>query len=404
MEVYVARQPVLDRNKKTYGYELLFRGGMTNVFPGIDGDTATSKVLSNSFFSIGIEQVTGGKKALINFTEELLIKKIPLMFPHEKVMVEVLEEVKPKKEVVSACKDLVEKGYEIALDDFVYKSDLKPLIALAKVIKIDFMASPMEEIKTLVDNLSDYNVIFLAEKVETYEKFQQGLDMGFEYFQGYFFSKPEILKGKDISPSKLSLLRLIAEANKEDFSFDALEKAIHQDVSISYKLMRYINSAYFRRVQEISSIKHAILLLGEKEIRRFISLMGMASLASDKPDELIRTSIIRARLCELVGKDSTSSVDNSALFTLGLFSLIDAIMDEDIKGLMEKLPLSDSIKGALVNNEGHLADYLGLASFYENGDWEGVHKIAESVGIKDEKIPELYMDAVGWADSIAGIQ
>ncbi len=401
MEVYVARQPVLDRNKNTFGYELLFRGGMTNAFPDIDGDTATSKLLSNSFFSIGMEQITGGKKALINFTQELLIKKLPLMFPREKIMVEVLEDVEPDKEVIDACKEIAKKGYDLALDDFFYKPELEPLIALAKIIKLDFMATSIDEIKDLVEKLSAYNVTLLAEKVETYEEFQQALDMGFEYFQGYFFSKPEILKGKDVSPSKITLLQIVAEANKADFSFDELEKLIARDVSISYKLMRYINSAYFRRVQEISSIKHAILLLGEKEVRRFVSLIGMTILASDKPDELTRASIIRARLCELLGKESPADVDLSELFTLGLFSHIDAIMDDAIESLMEKLPLSEGIKSALIANEGQLADFLNLTYSYETGDWEGFNEMVGRIGIEDSKVPELYMDAVGWADSLA---
>lgn len=401
MEVYVARQPVLDRSKNTIGYELLFRGGMTNAFPDIDGDTATSKLLSNSFFSIGIEQITGGKKALINFTQELLIKKLPLMFPREKIMVEVLEDVEPDKEVIDACKEIAKKGYDIALDDFFYKPELEPLIALAKVIKLDFMAASIDEIKDLVEKLSAYDVILLAEKVETYEEFQQALDMGFEYFQGYFFSKPEILKGKDVSPSKITLLQIVAEANKADFSFDELEKLIARDVSISYKLMRYINSAYFRRVQEISSIKHAILLLGEKEVRRFVSLIGMTILASDKPDELTRASIIRARLCELLGKESPADVDISELFTLGLFSHIDAIMDDTIESLMEKLPLSEGIKSALIADEGPLVDFLNLTFSYETGDWEGFNEMVGKIGIEDEKVPKLYMDAVGWADSLA---
>ncbi len=401
MEVYVARQPILDRNKNTYGYELLFRDGMTNAFPDIDGDTATSKLLSNSFFSIGIEQITGGKRALINFTQELLIEKFPLMFPREKIMVEVLEDVQPDEQVIDACKEMAKKGYDLALDDFFYKPELEPLISLAKVIKLDFMATSIDEIKDLVEKLSVYDVTLLAEKVETYEEFQQALDMGFKYFQGYFFSKPEILKGKDVSPSKITLLQIVAEANKADFNFEELEKLIARDVSISFKLMRYINSAYFRRVQEISSIKHAILLLGEKEVRRFVSLIGMTILASDKPDELTRASIIRARLCELLGKESPADIDISELFTLGLFSHIDAIMDDTIESLMGKLPLSEGIKSALVANEGPLTNFLNLTFSYETGDWEGFNEMVGKIGIEDKKVPELYMDAVGWADSLA---
>jgi EAL and modified HD-GYP domain-containing signal transduction protein len=398
MEVYVARQPIFDKNKKIYGYELLFRDGIANFFPEIDGDTATSKVLSNSFFALGIDRITGGKRAFINFTRELLVLKIPTMFPREKIMVEILEDVKPDEQVVSACKEMAQDGYRIALDDFCYKPDLQPLIDLAKIVKIEFMLYSIEKVKEQVDKLAVHNVNLLAEKLENEEAFQLASKMGFEYFQGYFFSKPQVMEGKDIAPSKLSLLQIIAEVNKADFKFEELEKLIVRDVSTSYKLMRYINSAYFRRVQEISSIKQAITLLGEKEVRRFISLIALAQLASDKPDELIRTSIIRARFCELLGK-YIGSMDESELFTVGLFSLIDAILDDTMANIMEKLPFSKAIKGALVYKEGELSDYLNLVSNYEIGGWKAVSETVTKIGVSEEKIPEFYMDAIGWADS-----
>jgi EAL and modified HD-GYP domain-containing signal transduction protein len=400
LEVYVARQAILDTKKKTYAYELLFRDGMSQAFAEIDGDSATSKVLSSSFFTIGIDQIIGNKKGFINFTEELLLKKVPMMFPQEKILVEILEDVNPGLEVISACQEIVRNGYEIALDDFFYKPDLEALIELAGIIKIDFRLTPIEAVKSLVDKLQPHKLTFLAEKVETYKEFQQALDLGFTCFQGYFFSKPEILKGRDISPSKMNLLQIIAEANKEGFSFEELEKLITRDVSISYKLMRYINSSYFRRIQEISSIKQAIVLLGEREVKRFISLMAMATLASDKPDELIRTSIIRARLCERLGNNGHSRFDGSELFTLGLFSLIDAILDDNMENLMSKLPLSERIKRALVEGTGELALYITLAACYEKADWAGVSTTASKIGIEEKELSEFYIDAVGWADSL----
>lgn len=400
MEVYVARQAILDANKKTYAYELLFRDGMSQAFAHIDGDAATSKVLSSSFFTIGIDRIIGNKKGFVNFTEELLLKKVPMMFPREKIMVEVLEDVRPGADIIRACQEIGRNGYELALDDFFYKPDLEALIELAGIIKIDFRLTPIEAVKDLIDTLAPHNVKFLAEKVETYEEFEQAMELGFAYYQGFFFSKPEILKGKDISPSKMNLLQIIAEANKEDFSFEELEKLITRDVSISYKLMRYINSAYFRRIQEISSIKQAIVLLGEREVKRFISLMAMATLAVDKPDELIRASIIRARLCERLGSNGTARFDGSELFTLGLFSLIDAILDDDMEKLMRKLPLSERIKRALVDGTSELAGYINLAICYEKGDWAGVGNMASKIGIEEKKLSELYLDAVGWADSL----
>ncbi|MBW2095087.1 MAG: HDOD domain-containing protein [Deltaproteobacteria bacterium] len=403
MKVYVARQPIFKRNRKIYGYELLFRGGLTNVFPDIDGDTATSKLLSNTFFTMGMERVSAGKKAFINFTQDLLVKKYPLMFPRESVTVEVLENVVPEPEVVDACSEIAEKGYEIALDDFIYEEALEPLIKLSRIIKIDFMITPMDQIAEYVEKLSPYHVKFLAEKVETHEVFQQAFEMGFSYFQGYFFSKPQVLQSRDVAPSKINLLQLMVETNKEDMEFEDLEKIITRDVSISYKLLRYMNSAYFRRLREISSIKQAIVLLGQQGIRSFISLIIMAKLASEKPVELLRTSIIRARMCELLGKGSRSPVDTSELFTLGLFSLIDAILDQEMEKLMEKLPLSEPIKRALVNHDGHLSHFLDLVKSYETGDWKGLSESVAKVGIGEDKVPEYYLDAIGWADSVAGL-
>ncbi len=402
MEIYVARQPIFDKNKKIYGYELLFRDGMTNAFPDIDGDTATSKLLSDTFFNIGIKQISGKNISFINFTENLLINKIPSLFPKESIMVEILEDVEAKEDVVKACRELSEKGYLFALDDFIYNSDLQPLIDLASVIKFDFILTPINEIQEILDKLVFPHLNFLAEKIETYDEFSNALEMGFSYFQGYFFSKPEILTSSEIAPSKISLLQIINEINRKDFSFDRLEKFISSDVSISYKLLRYINSAYFKRLQEITSIKHALVFLGERETKQFISLVAIAGLSSDKPDELIRSSIIRARLCELIGKECNFP-DTSELFLLGLLSHIDAMLDKGMGKIMEDLPISKKIKIALIDGEGELSDYIKLVSCYETGDWECCSLLTGKIGIAEEKLPQYYMDAIGWADALSSL-
>jgi EAL and modified HD-GYP domain-containing signal transduction protein len=399
MEVYVARQPIFNKNKKLYGYELLFRDGLSNAFPDIDGDTATSKLLSNSFFSIGMNQLTSGKTAFINFPQSLLLNKVPMMFPSEKMTVEILENVDPNEQVISACTDIAKAGYSLALDDFVFKNELQPLIELADIIKIDFMLTPIDEIQKIVNQFKCNNIKLLAEKIETYEDFEKALSMGFMYFQGYFFSKPEIISGQEIAPAKITLLQIVGEANKKDCSFDKLEKLINRDVSISYKLLRYINSAFFKRACEISTIKHAIVLLGEMEIKRFISMVATAELASDKPEELVRTSIIRARFCELVGLHSRNGADISELFLMGLFSLIDAMLDNNMEDIMQTLPLSKNIKQALLEEKGDLADYLKLVSSYESANWETFSSIISKINIDEKKFPEFYQDAVNWADS-----
>lgn len=405
MDIFVARQPILSRAQRTYGYELLFRNGLTNSFPEIDGETASSKVLSNSFFSIGMDQLVFEKKAFINFTQGLLVKKIPMMFPKEKIVIEVLEDIEPTEEVIAACREMASSGYELALDDFVYENKLKPLIDLANIIKFDFRLTPIDQIKAALRSLSgNRRLRFLAEKVETQEEFNQAVSMGFEYFQGYFFSRPQIIKGKEIPSSTMNLLQIVAEANREDFDFANLEKHILNDIAISYKLLRYINSAFFRRVTEISSIKQALVLLGEREVKRFISLMLIARLAPGKPDELVRTSIIRAKMAELIAKYTKGKYNEAEVFTMGLFSLIDAILDQDIGDLMGKLPLAESIKKALVEGHGPLAEFMGLIISYEKGVWDEFHKGLEKLNLEEDIVPRCYMEAVGWAEALASMQ
>ena len=395
----MARQPIFNKKKRVYGYELLFRDGMVNAFPDVDGDAASSRVLSTSFLSNSIERITGRRKAFVNFTEKMITEKIPVMFSKKTIMVEILEDMEPNTAVVTACREMAKQGYNLVLDDFIFKPEMKQLLALARIVKLDFRASSIEEIEESIKELAAYRVKLLAEKIETYEEFQQALDMGFDYFQGYFFSKPEILKSRDISPSKITLLNIMSEANKEDFRMTELEKFVSRDLSINYKLMRYINSAYFGMVKKVSSVKQTIVLLGIKEIRRFFSLIAMAQLVSGKPDELIRASLIRAKFCENLGKGAIGK-DGSELFTLGLFSFIDAILDDEMGNIMDKLPLSENIKKALTGEGGELADYLNLVSCYENGDWAKVASLAAKTGLNEEKAPEFYMDAVAWADSV----
>lgn len=403
MDVFVARQPIFDKDKKIYGYELLFREGMSNFFTGTDGNTATSKVLSNSFLSIGIEELTGNHLAFINFTKDLLLQHMPRLFPKERLVIEVLEDINPEEDIIKACKDLSQKGYKIALDDFLYRPEMKDLISLADIIKFDFRATKTNEIERITDKISGHKLQLLAEKVETYQEFDAAKKMGFEYFQGYFFSKPEVLKGKDFSSVRMNMLEIMTEIIKPDLQFKKMEAMISRDVSISYKLMRYMNSAYFRRAGKISSIKEAIVLLGEKGIKNFCSLIAMTKLAENKPDELIRSSIFRAKFCELAGLVCRYSMDSSELFTLGLFSSIDAILDDQMERLMAKLPLSDELKRALINKDGLINNYLQLAICYEKGDWEGVSGLANEIGIDEHELPKIFMDSMNWADAITSL-
>jgi EAL and modified HD-GYP domain-containing signal transduction protein len=272
------------------------------------------------------------------------------------------------------------------------------LISISKIIKFDIRMTPLETLSVLLKKLRKFPVRFLAEKVESHEEFKEAVSLGFDFFQGYFFSRPEVLEGKSIETPQMNLLSTMAEANKRDVRFDRLEKIIERDVGISYKLLRYINSAYYRPVSEIKSIRHAIALLGERGIRRFLSLIAMSSLAIGKPNELVRESMIRASFCE---KLANREMDQAELFTLGLFSLIDAIMDRPMAVLMKELPLAETIKNALVKGDGNYGDILRLISNYEQGRWDGVDGVAERLGLDGSKLPDYYTESVAWADSLS---
>ncbi|MFO7495049.1 MAG: HDOD domain-containing protein [Desulfobacterales bacterium] len=396
MHGHVARQPIFDKNLNIFGYELLFRDGALTFPTDVSGDTATSELLSSTFLTSDIYTYTGVKKAFVNFTRNHLVNRIPLLFPREITVVEILEDVSPEADVVAACQEIAQKGFTIALDDFVYRPEIKPLIALCDIVKIDFRSTSPERISAYFNLLSRDKKRMLAEKVETYEEFKRGRDMGFQYFQGYFFARPEVIQGRTLSTPEIHLLRLMAAVHGKELDFDQIEDHIKRDITVSYKLLRYINSAYFRRLQEITAIKQAILLLGEVGIRRFISLMAMAKLAKGKPQELANLSAIRARFCERLGSQAKLNDSAGELFTVGLFSLIDAIMDDTMESILQKLPLAKNIKEALLGQGGPLREVLNLAIAYERGDWQDLSALCARIGIPEEALPPLYRETIEW--------
>ncbi len=397
-EVFVARQPIFDRNQKIHAYELLFRDGMADCAPDIDGDAATTQLLAGTFFAIGMENLIGGKKAFINFTQNLLEKRIPLLLPKATTVIEILETVKPGPALIAACADMAANGYTLALDDFVYMPEMDPLIALADIIKFDFRLSPEAVIHSCLKQIPGKKPCLLAEKVETHAEFKTAQEMGFDLFQGYFFCRPEIIAGREIHGSQLNLMLIMALVNSDSFSSDQLEQLITRDMGISYKLLKYLNSAFFGRACKVSSVKQALVYLGEKEIRRFVSLIAMSRLAEGKPDELIRTACIRGKLCELLGTDAQERTVPSELFTLGMFSLIDAVIDQPMEEILAALPLSNPIKHALIGAKGRLAGFIELVRAYEAGRWDRVSRLSRALKLDENTLPRRYLQACQWSD------
>ncbi len=404
MNIFIARQPIFSRKKKLFGYELLHRTTGDNMFPQVDGDTATSNLLINTFLTIGLDKIVSSSWALINFTEQHLLDRTALNLPPEKVIVEILEHVRPTTKVLEACRELKDKGYVLALDDFVFTEGLEPLIELADIIKIDFQELSLTEIERQHERLRKSRVKFLAEKIETYDQFDAAMQMGYSYFQGYFFSQPEMMKDREIPAFKISQLTLLAEVNKKDVDLRKIEQLIAPDVGMSYKMLRYINSAYFSLVNEVTSIRYALSYLGESGTRQFVSLASASELAADKPDELLRVSIIRARLCELLATYSGRKQESPEMFLLGLFSLLHAMLDMSMENIMERLPLSKDIKMALVEESGPFSPYLETVIAYENGDWQTFQQRMETINVEPEEMLNAYLDAVSWADLFSGVK
>ncbi len=400
MDVYIARQPIFTKNKRVYAYELLFRRSMGKKLGQVSGNRATTSVLSSAFLTEGIEKISGSKPCFINFTEQLLGKDIAGFFSKTKIVIEVLEDVDPTEKVIEVCRGLSEKGYLIALDDFVYARKLEPLIALADIIKIDFRLSTIDEIERMLYRMSHHRLKFLAEKIETYEEFDKALKLGFSYFQGYFFSQPETLRIREVASVKMNLMNLLAEVNRKKTTVDRLDAIISMDLGITYKLLRYINSAYYYLLHEVTSVRQAIIYLGAKEIRRFVTLVIISELASDKPEELVSLSITRGRFCELLAEPDKSSADQSDLFLMGLFSLLDALLDTPMEEIMKSLPLADGVKEALVEGKGILFPYLRLVVAYERGDHSTCGKILPELGLSGAEVMEHYLTAVGFADRV----
>ncbi|GAP76150.1 predicted signal transduction protein [Pseudoalteromonas sp. SW0106-04] len=399
MNFYAARQPILDREKTLVGYELLFRDGLANVFPQINGDEATSKLIEGSQFTFGLEELTDNKPAYINFTLETLSKGYATMMGTDEIVVEILETVQPGKRLLALVKDLKEQGYTIALDDYKHQNVWRHFFPFIDIIKIDYLESNEQEIQEVVAAIKGFdNIKLLAEKVETYEQYQHALDLGFSYFQGFFFSKPEMVQSKALPPSELTLAELLYETSTSEMDLEKVTKVFERDVNLSYKLLRYSNSAMFKRRAEVSTIKQALVVLGAKEIKKFLSLLFTAQLSSDKPAELMRLSLTRARFAEVLAEQHQNAGDPGRAFLTGMMSLLDAILDQDMAAVVERLPLANDIKAALRDNEGVLAGYITLVKYYEHAQWQQANATVEEMKLDANKVPDAYHEAIHWAN------
>lgn len=387
MRFYMARQPILNRKKHVVAYELLFRNSRENSFPqGVIDKVATAKLLINSYLNMDLEELTEGKPALVNFPAHFLSKHLLYMQPYKNIVVEVLETVSPSDENFSIIKELFNLGYNLALDDFVYSPQWERFLPFFKLIKIDIISTPLDSVSHLIPMFKRYNLKLLAEKVETLDEFKLAESLGFDYFQGYFFCKPEIMEGNEIGATQYSIMSIYHEIIKPEFSFHKLERFFLQDLDLTYKLLKFVNSSQFKHAKEFTSLKQTMVFLGENKLRKFVGLIILAELNPNKPAVLIHNTMIRARLCEeLASLMGYPSLIESAFLT-GLLSTLDVILDKPMARVLEQLPLDQQIKCALLKNEGYLAHCLQLALAYMEGDWGSVDYFTDTYKIDPDRL------------------
>ena len=394
-DIFIARQPIYDRKLNVYAYELLYRASNESNHANVtDGDDATSQVLVNALIEIGLPELTGNALAFINLTQQHILNGLPSTLAQENVVLEVLEDVVPDDALINALQNLKNEGYTIALDDFVCHESKRSMVELADIIKIDIMDVQGAKLAEQVKMLQPMGLKLLAEKVETPEEFEYCKALGFDYFQGYFFCKPNIVKGNHSPTSRMAIMQLLTKVQDPELKIDDLQELISRDVSLSYRILRYINSAHFSLGRKIESMKHAINMLGLKTIKTWVTILAMSSV-DDKPYELILTALIRARMCETLAAKISVSPEHA--FTVGLFSALDAFIDKPLDEILATLPLADDLHMALLKHTGELGKLLDITMNYERGQWQQIPDAQFDV----ETLRTNYLNALHWAGELS---
>jgi EAL and modified HD-GYP domain-containing signal transduction protein len=393
-DIYLARQPIYDRRLNVHAYELLYRNGEENSARIFDGDAATAQVLVNALIEIGLPDIIGASHAFINLTRYHILEGLPAQLAQDRVVLEVLEDILPSAELIQALQALRAAGFRIALDDFVYSADKQQLMEVADIVKLDLPALPGGALTEQVKALRAFPVELLAEKVETPEEYEYCKALGFDYFQGYFFCRPHIITGRASPSNRMAILQLLATLQDPQLDFGELQTLIARDVSLSYRILRYINSAHFNIGRKIESIQQAVTLLGLKTIRTWVAILAMTSV-DDKPYELILTALIRAHMCESLAAVAQESTEHA--FTVGLFSVLDAFLDKTLDDVLHSLPLSDDLNDALLQHRGCLGELLRLVLDYERGHWDAV----TDSPLDATTLRDTYLQSIQWANEIS---
>jgi c-di-GMP-related signal transduction protein len=401
MNICLARQPIFDAKLNVIGYELLYRSneGSTS-YDGSDPDQASSEMIMMGL-DASIKMLAEDRLAFINFTENLILNEAATILPKSNLVVEILESISPNEEVLRSCRKLKRQGYTLSLDDFIYSEESAAFLELADIVKIDFLNRDMKDIERDVEKIARFSHIhLLAEKVETREVFELAKGLNFVYFQGYFFSKPVLISRKKLTPVKANQLQLIHYAMDPLVDYKRLASIIANDAVLSYRILRLVNSAYYGLQYKVKNIRHALAILGIRNIRKYVALLTIDRMNDEKPEELIKMSMVRGRVLEALAGLAGMRRSRDELFMLGLFSLIDVLSDSTMDEVLERINLPNKVSQALVTGEGKYADMLNIVMSYERGDWPQAAEIADRYKLSIDELFRIYVPAVEWANEI----
>ena len=393
---FVARQPILDASGHVFGYELLYRAAADATSCQDSRDLAAARVLNDAVLTLGLDTLTGGRRAFINTTRHMLLNDLVTVLAPEAVVIEVLENVGFDDEVVTAVKRLRERGYAIALDDFTFADGAEVLLPYARYVKVDVLSTSVDE-RRRIEKAVKNGTKLVAEKVESAEVFEEARALGYQLFQGYYFCRPTTFSGGALSARRLAYARLLAALNKSNVSVNSIEDLIKHDASLTYRVLRCINSAAFGIRREIQSIRQALVLLGLDQIRKWASVWALAGLNGGASSELVTIAILRARSCEIVATRVIGAEDASEYFLLGLCSLLEAMLGQPMAVAVAELPLSENVRSALLGEHNKARLILDAVVAHERGEWDEASRIVTELAVPPEALALAYADALKWA-------
>lgn len=394
VDTFFARQPIFDRKRRLWGYELLYRSGPVRSADVIDPVAATAHVLASAFSDTNDTDMFGGVPLFVNLPRELIVSHAITAFPPDQVAIEVLEDVTPDRQVMRALAELKSAGYRIALDDYGVDDPRRCLVPLVDIVKVDLMAVTPDRLPATVSELRQTGVTLLAEKVEDSDDFVRSHGLGFSMFQGFFFARPELVAGRRLDEGRARLAELLSQLHRPHNGIEEVAEAVEPHPDFALKLLRLLNSSAFGLSRTIESIREAVVMLGVRRVTELATVLALAS-AQQKPRELLSLGLVRAKMCSAVA-DRTGWPDPASYFTVGVMSILDALTDMPMRDLVSPLPLADDVKDALVDRTGSKGLVLNAAVAYERAEWERLDDSQLDASV----LTESYLSALSWSQRV----